>query len=306
MALSALVVGILPDRANAADPSSVESEFLAPQGILTGGFSRPPNALPGQGATGPFIKLMYPAALAANGPDLYVADIGARTLLHFDTFTRSVARLREVPALPGVRLEAARDGSVFVVAPGVSSIEQLARDGRRLRVFAEKFDVLQPADIVIAPGGEYWLTDSSGSMFAFHPSGRMAVQLGGRSDGLPDETGGATLLAAGRQDVFGLNASCRCVIVFDRTGNPLTRFGEGDLMQPIALAVDTYDRVWVVDAGDQRLKVFQNWQLAATLAPARLGLTAVTNISIDAFLAYVADGPGGKVGVFSVLPPAKP
>lgn len=277
---------------------------LTPQGVIVGGFSAAPARLPGQAiANGPYIKLMFPAAIAANGADLYVADIGRRTLLRIDTLTQAVSRLREVPALPGVHLETERDGSVYVVSPGQPSIERVARDGRRLGLFAEKFGVLQPADVTVGPDGRLWLSDAAGGVFAFHPSGRMERPLVGRGDGFRDEFGGATLLAAGRDSVLGYDPVCRCVQVFDRDGAPIGRFGEGELLNPVDLAIDHYDRAWIVDQGDRLLKIYADWRLVARVSPARLGLTDITGLSLDVDLAYLADGPGGKIGIFAISPP---
>lgn len=307
--VTAIVASIMAGCVATATPTARTSETTAappllPQAIIAGGFSARADALPSQPANGPYIKLMYPAAVAANGPDLYVADIGQRMLLRIDAITQGVTRLRELPALPGVRLASERDGSVYVVSPGTRNVERLARDGRRLAVFSEKYELLQPADVTVGPDGRLWLSDAAGGVFAFHPSGRMGEPLVGRGDGFPDELlGGATLLAAGRDAVFGYDPACRCIQVFARNGAPLGRFGEEDQLNPVDLAVDPYERVWIIDEGGRLLKIYADWRLAATVEPARLGLTSITGLAIDAHLAYLADGPGGKIGVFAISPP---
>lgn len=298
--LLAATSGCVTVGSGSAAPQSLT--MLTPQGIIAGGPTASPSPLPGQPPKGRYMKLMHPAAIAARGPDIYVADIAQRALLRIDAVTQAVTPLRELPALPNVRLRSDRDGSVYIVRPGSASVERVARDGRQLGIFAERFDLLQPADIAVGPGGELWLSDAAGGVFGFHPSGRMGQPLVGRGDGFPDELGGATLLAAGRDRVFGYDPVRRSINAYDRDGRPFERFGEGELFNVADMAVDAQDRIWVVDRGDRRLKIFDRGRLVETIAPAAIGLTEITAIAVDTFHAYIADGPGGRIGVFSITP----
>lgn len=280
--------------------------ILAPQGMITGGFSAPPSTMPARPPTGNYIKLMYPSAIAANGPDIYVADSGQRMLVRIDAVSRSAARLRELPPSPGTRVKTGPDGSVYVLSPGRREVERIARDGRRIAVFSAKFEVLQPADVVVEPNmNRVWISDAAGAVFAFHPSGRLSEPLTGRWDGFPDQNFGVTLMAAGRAEVAGIDPRCRCIIEFDRNGNVNGRFGEEQLSFPADVAIDLYDRVWILDRGDHRLKLFSDGNMLATITPAQLGLTDVTAIAFDAHLAYIADGPGGRIGTFAILQPTR-
>ncbi|HJV25459.1 MAG TPA: hypothetical protein VJ673_07220 [Aromatoleum sp.] len=222
-------------------------------------------------------------------------------LLRIDTVSRSATRLRELSSLSGTRVKTGPDGSVYVLTPGRHEVEHMARDGRRIAVFSAKYEVLQPADIVIEPNmNRVWISDTGGAVFAFHPSGRLSEPLIGRWDGFADENASATLMAAGRERVAGIDPRCRCIIEFDQNGSIIGRFGERQLSYPIDVAIDLYDRVWVLDHGDHRLKVFAGGNMLATLTPAQLGLTDITAIAIDTHLAYIADGPGGRIGTFTI------
>ncbi|AYH42056.1 hypothetical protein [Azoarcus sp. DN11] len=288
------------------EPLERANAFLSPQGMIVGGFSAPASPVPGRPPTGAYLKLLHPSALAANGPDLYVADSGQRLLLHFDTVSQSVTPLREIPPLPGVRIKAGADGSVYVVRPDRGEVARLARDGRPIATFSAKFEILQPADIVIEPTlNRPWISDAAGGVFAFHPSGRKSEPLVGRGDGFSDEFGGATLLAASRERVTGFDPRCRCLIDFDREGAVIGKYGEGELLNPADLALDAAGRTWVVDRGDRRLKIFDQGRLVAALQPPQLGLVDVTAISIDLHTAYIADGPAGRIGIFGITPPSR-
>ncbi|WP_332672800.1 hypothetical protein [Aromatoleum sp.] len=291
--------------ARSAPPAGdVATDLLAPQGVISGGFSVPAVRAPGQPPSGQYVKLVYPSSLSATGPDLYVADSGLARLLRVDTITQSVAQLAPLPALPGVRVKSGPDGSVYILRPDLGEVDRLSREGRRLASFSSTFEILQPSDLVIEPTlNQIWIADAAGGVFAFHPSGRMSQPIAGSRDGFATEESGATLLAASPQRVVGIDPRCRCVIEFDRDGIVMARFGEGEIVNPQGIALDGYDRVWIVDRGDQRLKVFDGDVLVFAIPASRLGLTDVTAIAIDHPRAYVADGPGGRIGVFAILPP---
>ena len=279
--------------------------LLAPQGVIVGGFAAPAAMKPGRPARGGYVKLIFPSSVAAVHTDLFVADSGQGLLLRIDTMSRSIAKLAALPTLPDVRLKAAPDGTVYVLRPDRRDVVRLTRDGRELGSFGSDFEILRPSDLVVEPTlNRVWVADAAGGVFAFHPSGRMSEPLAGRGDGFASDESGATLLAAGRLGVVGIDPRCRCVIVFDRNGAVAGRFGEGELINPSAIALDDHDRVWVIDRGDRRLKVFDGVRLAFAISAPRLGLVDFSAIAIDAHRAYVADGPGGKIGVFSVLAPA--
>jgi len=325
-ALLAVAAGILPAACAMAPgidaaTGDVPSDPLVPQGVIAGGFSVPPATMPGtppgavpmppagqpgQAGRGQYIKFIYPSAVAASGPYLYVADSGVGALLRIDTITQAVALLGQLPKLPGVRIKAGLDGSVYVLRPDRGEVLRFAPDGQRLASFSAPFDILQPSDLVIEPTlNRVWIADSAGGVFAFHPSGRMGEPVAGRGDGFALPGTGATLLAAGERAVVGIDPQCRCVLGFDSDGRVRERFGEGELVNPAAIALDHYGRTWVIDRGDGRLKIFEGTRLARTLAAPRLGLVEFTAIAIDRQRVYVADGAGGKVGMFALLPPRR-
>jgi hypothetical protein len=292
--------------ASDAAPPDAPDRLLVPQGYLVGGFSAAVSMRPGRAPSGEYIKLIFPSALAASGPDLYVADFGQRMLLRIDTVSQALTRLREIPPLPGVRLETGADGSVYVLRPDRGEVERLARDGRRLGSFASEFEILRPSDLVVEPMlNQVWIADSAGGVFAFHPSGRMSHPLVGRGDGFGEEFSGATLLAAGRARVIGFDPRCRCVLEFDREGATIGSFAHNELLDPTDLAIDAHDRSWVLDRGDRTLKVFDGGRLVASIPAAQLGLSGLTAMTIDVYRVYIADGPGGRIGIFAILPPSR-
>lgn len=293
-----------------ADAPGLEAaaDLLVPQGVIPGGFAAAPTQAPGMGRApgGEFIKLVFPSAVAATGLDLFVFDSASGALLRIDAVTHSVARLSVQPLMPGVRIAAGPDGSVYLLRPDRGEVERFTRDGQSLPSFASPPEILRPADLVIEPRlNRVWIADAAGAVFAFHPSGRMSGPVVGRRDGFPLREVGVTVLAAGPNGVVGIDPRCRCLFAFDSDGLVVGQAGEGELVNPVALAVDHYGRSWVLDRGDGRLKVFEGEFLAFSVGAGRLGLSELTAIAIDHQRVYLADGPGGKIGVFALLPPRR-
>lgn len=282
------------------------ANLLMARGVIPGGFSAPADLSPGRVGGGKFVKLQFPSALALSGSDLFVADSGLGALVRIDTMTQAVATLATLPRRPGVHLAAGLDGSVYVARPDRNRVDRLSREGRALAQFVAPREILKPGGLVVEPMmNRLWISDAAGGVFAFHPSGRMGEPIAGRGDGFASAESGATLLAAANRRVVGIDPGCRCVIEFERDGVAIGRFGAGQLINPSVLALDDFGRAWVMDRGDGRLKVFDGDWLAFTLTPGQLGMSDISAIAIDAQRVYIADGPGGKIGAFALLPPAR-
>ncbi len=135
----------------------------------------PPPTMPARPQpSGGYVKFAYPSAVAAYGPDAYVADSGLAALFRIDLATQTVKRLAGLPVTPGVVLRAGPDGTLYLIRPDRSEIQRLSRDGRVLASYADAAKLLQPRDMVVEPTlGRVWITDASGEVFEFQPSGAL-------------------------------------------------------------------------------------------------------------------------------------
>jgi hypothetical protein len=265
----------------------------------------PPSTMPARPQpSGGYVKFAYPSAVAAYGPDAYVADSSLGALFRIDLATQTIKRLASLPLMPGVVLRAGPDGTLYLIRPDRSEIQRLSRDGRVLASYADAANLQQPRDLVVEPTlGRIWITDASGEVFEFQPSGALFEPLARRDPGAAGGFGAFSLLAAGSRLVAAYDGRCRCLVKLDRDGIPGEHIGEGSLTSPGALAIDSHQRIWVVDRADRLLKVFWEGRLIAQLSPARLGLLDFTGLAIDQQRLYIADGPGGRIGIFDLLPP---
>jgi hypothetical protein len=238
------------------------------------------------GTAGPFTPLRGPVAVAAMGPDVYVADAGLGMLLRADQVANRLTPFGPRGVQPGTRLAAAVDGSLYVLEPAGRRLQRFARDGRLLQTFPVDPTIASLRDLALDPArGRILGADAlNRQLVAFRP-------LGTSSELLP-------LHGEPRYQVASFDA-----LAFD--GQVLATFGHERLVKPERIAADRYGRLFVADGGDRTIKAFRDGTLEETIPNASLGLLEATDlIHADGWL-YVADAPGSQVRMLRVQPPPK-
>jgi DNA-binding beta-propeller fold protein YncE len=136
----------------------------------------------------------------------------------------------------------------------------------------------------------------------FDPLGRARHVLGGNR---PPSLQSIAAMAFGPRGLYVLDRLAQQVVVLDRAGVPVQVIGENQLVQPRAMAVDASGRVFVGDDLEQRIKVFRDRRLLASVGgagngPGRFG--RIESMAIDGNLLYVADSLNARVQVMMIAP----
>jgi DNA-binding beta-propeller fold protein YncE len=259
------------------------------------------------GPMGGFQRFLHPTAVAARGPDLYVADSGAGTLYRVDTGLQAMTAVPGVNVLPGTRIAVGTDHSLYVLDPGAGRLRRFTRDGTPLQTFTDPVATARFGDFALDETGRrvFALDALSRRIVAFPPAGRAAEVFASTLEG-GGELRAMGAIAADGAGLLVADLACRCLLRLAADGRVLVRLGEGELQQPTALVADRDGRVFVADAFDRSLKVFQGDELLATLPAAGLGANALTGLALDAGVLYIADGPGARVVALRVLPRRQP
>lgn len=294
LVLAAGAAGCESAAQKTAQPASASA--LAPGPVIRGGFS----------ASGPFTPLRGPVAVAAHGPDVYIADAGAGTLLRIDAFTGRLDPLAGTRAGPGVRLAADVDGTLYVLDPAARRIQRFGRDGRSLQAFMGDATVLSLRDLVLDPShGRLIGVDSlARHLVAFRPLG-VAYELIPLRAESRHMLNSLDAIAVAGDALYAIDARCACLahIAFD--GQVLATFGHGSLGQPERLAADRDGRLYVSDRGTRSIKVFRGGRLVEDVAFASLGLSEATDLAYADGWLYVADAAGAQVRMLRVQPASK-
>lgn len=294
----------------AADPAqsvTTGKMLLTPQQSILGGrlaTGMDATGTPKPGTLRGFVNFISPVALAARGPDLYVADMGARKLYRLDTMQQTLSVVPEVSVSPRMQLQVASDLSLYILDPDHAAIHHLTRGGRLLQTFADAAIAMNLTHFVLDEGmGRIIASDQLSQRLLRLPLAGRIVSV------LPDAEVG-TFRAVGAVagvggEMYALDAACVCIVQLDADGRVQQRFGYDALTQPHAMVADRFGRLFVADTFDRELKVFFRGELIARYAPHQLNVVSISAMAMGEGLLYVADGPGSRVVVFRVQPPAR-
>lgn len=265
-----------------------------------GGFLSPPGpayGVPSRPGTGMYVRLMAPTALALRGNDLLVVDSGAGRVWRIDIGLNTVSAIAGAPALPGTAVALAADLSAWVLDGTSHQVLRFARDGRLLQTFRGGPAAPAPTGLALAEGGATLLLADGvlGQWAELRPVGAFArpVRPVLPSGGIA----GVDAIAMASDGVFVLDRRAGLVHRLRRDGEWIDSLGGGALQQPVALAADRFDRVYVVDAQRGAVVLLRAGRPAGVFDAAALGVRQVGGIAVDDRFLAVADRLTGQVVV---------
>ncbi|MBL8351353.1 MAG: hypothetical protein JNL87_13710 [Burkholderiaceae bacterium] len=325
-AAAALLVPWLDGCASAPDADAGAASATASAGepllsrwrTMDGGFLAPPSpvvGLPSQPGTGMFVKWVQPTAVAMRGSDLLLLDAAAGRLWRADTALNTLTGIAGAPTVPDSALALGPDLSAWVLAPGARQVLRFGPDSRLLQTWPIDTTVPSPVALALADGGATLLLgDGMGAQWAEQrsPSAPLRRILPVRAGGerISGVDGLATVPGVGRGGASDL------VWVLDRLGGVVHRvqrdgqvvgtLGRGDLLQPVAIAADRFERVFVVDRQGQSLVCLQAGSPAQRWAAADLGVQEIGGLATDDRLLALSDRRIGRLVMLRIGRPPAP
>lgn len=279
--------------------------LLSPWRTLPGGFIAPPLLQPGMPArpgTGMFVKWLAPTAVALRGTDLLVLDAGTGRLWRADTLLNTVSGIAGAPTHPGVVLALGPDGAAWVLDPQARQLLRFGRDARLLQTF--RIGIALPSPVALAlldAGATAVLGDGMGAQWLEQRGASTLAQPVAPADASGRRISGVDGLAvvpasgASPEQLWVLDRLAGAVHRVQRDGRVLQTLGRGDLLQPVALAADRFDRVFVVDRDGLALVCLQAGAPARHLGVAALGVRQIGGLAIDDRQLALADRVQGQV-----------
>jgi hypothetical protein len=291
---AAWLAGCASDAPSAPRPSP--DSLLTPWRSLIGGFQAPPapgvGMLPRPGI-GPFVRLVAPAALALRGAELLVADLAGSRLWRVDTMTQAMTAIAGAPVGPGTALLLGPDLSAWVLDPPTRQVLRFGRDGRLLQSFRAAPGAA-PSAIALADGGNTLLqADGALSQWSEQRSvGALTVALRPEGDARALHV---DAIALGARGVYVLDRLAAAVYRVQRDGRIVQTLGAGELQQPQSLAVDRWERIFVVESTLRTLRVLRSGAPSSVLSAEQLGVQQIGGIAVDEGFLAVSDRLAGKV-----------
>lgn len=270
-------------------PRRVMGGFLAPQLPASPAIA----ALPRPGS-GMFVRLQMPTALALRGFDLLVADLAAGRLWRSDLSFQSLTPVAGAPVGPATVLALGADRSAWVLDPPSRQVLRFAADGRLLQTWRSHAPV--SAGLAVLDGGMTLVIPEAGfgQWLELRSGGAVAQPVQPlRDDG--QRAMGVDALAAGRSHLFVLDRGAGVVHRVQRDGRVLETLGAGALAQPAALAVDRFDRAWVLDASGRTVVMLASGQPPVSRSAADLGAQWIGGLAVDDRSFAISDRVAGLV-----------
>jgi hypothetical protein len=257
--------------------------------------------LPGPGAA-PLMPFIRPSAVALRGGDLYVVDSGANAVFHVAIGTEMMNAIAGAPAQMGVRVYETSDRSLYLADPVLRRVTRYTPGGRVQQVVAA------PVQILPRPGA-LAVDERRGLIIVADVSLNQLVVLpllgGSAYPVVPRGPGGQLAklesVATGADGFYATDLLCRCVTLFAPNGTVIAVFGQETLLRPGPIGVDSNERVFVVDRGDNTIKVFSGGRQIASFTGNQLGVLEIADLAVDEGALAVADGVGAKVVLVRVL-----
>ena len=277
-----------------------------PAGGAGGGWVSPWRTLQGApDGQGRFLQLARPVAVSGWQDWIYIADAGRGMLYRYDRVADRLQRFHAMALGPGVRMAAHPAGGLYVTDPQNRRVLRLDTEGRIATEFRD-FNLNQPVALADDPrGGRLLVLDGPyQQILAFNRLGRLEEVIHPR-DERDQPPGNLVDLAADADRFYLLDGARREVLVVDRHGRFVGRFGRDRLKQPASLVRDPFGRIIVADAFDNRLWIFPPAGRGATARDVRVDAARITDLAVSEQWLLAADDGMSAVHIFRIEPPAR-
>ncbi len=168
----------------------------------------------------------------------------------------------------------APDGTLYIADSNNHRIQHLDVDGNVLHIWGSYADASQgdapggtffePWGIAVGPDGAVYVADTwNHRIQKFSPEGEFLTMWGyfGQAEA-PDAMWGPRDVHVSQDGVIYVSdTGNKRIVLFDQNGNPISEFGEAGLLpgqfdEPVGIAIDTQNRVFVADTWNQRIQSF--------------------------------------------------
>lgn len=250
-----------------------------------------PTGFPLPGGKESFVYFQFPVAVVASLESIFIADAGTGRLFRYVQSSGLMTAIPGVRVRPGMRLQAALDGTVFALDAMGGEISRYSMQGIPLPAMQPRmpgsryldFAIDLQSGTVLAVDAVYRVVDR------IEPMGRIAIVHMNLGTTGPLALDGSLLVVA--------DAQCKCVSEW-RGGRMLRRLAVGLIRLPKALAAEKGE-IYVLDGFDRSISRVSEGGLETIIA-ADLNLVSPEQMTVAGGMMYVADGAGRKVMAFKI------
>lgn len=312
--LGACVIGVVMSLAGCASSLAPDdpygSQLLKPWQTITGARLQSATTIPAFGnltkaGVTSYLAFLSPTHVAVRNNLVYVVDAGYQQIFRYDATQMAMSRFADYPAVSIADIAVGPDMSLYVVDPRSRKVLHFSHDGRLLRQIGSEQALARPAAMVLdEPTGQVLVGDSLYNHVVVFSS--LGLPLGTLKS---LHTRSIDAMARGPDGLYLVDRVSKQVVVIGMDGLDRYTFGEGILKDPLAIAVDRNNRVFVSDGFDNTIKVFEAGEHVADFGGTvgtPVHFNRITSLAMDRTGLYAADSLNTRILIFHVSPPAVP
>jgi len=262
----------------------------------------------GQAAVDERVRLISPAAVAAQSVDVFIADTGHKKIFKYDRATQTIETFAEVPEMGDkVSLHVDRGLSVYLVNQVTATTTQFDIDGRVLKVFENAAELPQPVAVTVDDKqAEIFITDQlRAHVLVFNRGGVINRVINAPKSG-EGKIQSINAMTFAKNQLYLVDRAAHQVYAMSPTGKLRYAFGAEELVAPGAITVDAENRVFIADSSNNTIKVYRGGEFETELHGAEDGSVSefqlISGLWANNDLLYVADAASASVKIFKVLP----
>ena len=294
----------------AAASCASEDNILSRWGTISGVLKGRPKRTPSQ-PNPPLerVRLIAPAAVAAQSVDIFIADTAQKKIFKYDRATQVISTYADVPQMGSqVQLYVDRGLSVYLVDQFSATTTQFDIDGRVMQVFENTSELPQPVAVVVDDlHAEVFVADQlRAHVLVFNRAGGVNRVINAPKSGKTQIQTIAAMAFANNQLYIVDNVNHE-VHAMSPTGSYRFSFGAEQLVAPGAVAIDSSDRVFVADTISNSIKVYKGGLFETEIGGQgnefATEFQLLSGLWADNDLLYVADAASASIKIFRILPP---
>ncbi|MEN8169371.1 MAG: 6-bladed beta-propeller [Pseudomonadota bacterium] len=255
-----------------------------------------------------FVSITNPVAVAAHENLVYIIDAAKQLVYRYNSSNENLTPLYSVnthlQAIPNA-IAVDNDGSFYLSDPFGRKILHFTMLGELLRTYQNANNLTNPVAINISDSTNILIADRLyDHILVFNRVGHALRAIGERGTGK-----GQFLqiidMATGPDGIYILDRLSKSVKIFSEEGELIREMPRPEVVDPTAIAIDYAERVFISDAFDDTIKVYNRDGLLETFGGTGSydGLfRMVSDLHADNNFLYVADSANDRVQVFLLKP----
>ena len=259
-----------------------------------------------------FVLLENPTAVASKGNVVFFIDSGLNALYAYDMVSQKASTLSSAYSkIDGnvASLYISRHLGLFIVDPFGGQVLKFDLQGDFFTSYEDSLNLNTPVGMCVNPTDNHvFIADGFyGHIIEFNQSGDPLALHGIRTRGQTQAGNNIIGMTCTDEEMFIVSKLSKNINVFSYSGDLIRQIPRPEVHNPTAVAVDKYNRVYISDAFDDRIRVYDGTRMIAEFGGAGLDALSFRDIKglwVENSLLYVADSMNRRVQILTINHPS--